>query len=131
MKPCPVENCIKNIVRRGSMCSMHYNRVYRHGSLDDLRDYHGLSGTELHRKWAAMKRRCYNPNTRQYKWYGRKGIEVCEEWQTFKPFHVWAISSGWKPGLTIDRIDNDGNYCPENCQWLTLSENVSKMRKEL
>jgi len=78
-----------------------------------------------------MKQRCYNPNNRSYKTYGGRGIKVCDEWRdNFMAFHDWAIANGYEEGLTIDRIDNDGDYEPNNCRWITLQENVSKMRKE-
>lgn len=79
--------------------------------------------------WNGMKNRCSNPNNPGYKWYGGRGIYVCKEWLSdFKGFYTWSISSGYKPGLTIDRIDNDGPYSPDNCQWLTRASNASKTR---
>lgn len=92
---------------------------------------HGKSNTKLFHVWNGMKQRCYNPNNRSYKTYGGRGIKVCDEWRdNFMAFHDWAIANGYEEGLTIDRIDNDGDYEPNNCRWITLQENVSKMRKE-
>lgn len=86
---------------------------------------HGLSHTRLHRIWHSMYCRCYYPSTNQYKSYGGKGIKVCEEWKHidgFIRFYDWAITNGYKEDLTLDRIDNEKDYCPENCRWVTLKE---------
>ena len=78
-----------------------------------------------------MKTRCHNPKTPCWKRYGGRGIKICDEWiNDFSAFRAWALVNGYKPGLTIDRKDNDGNYSPDNCQWLTLSENSKKVRMD-
>ena len=69
-----------------------------------------------------MKQRCSNPKSQRWKYYGAKGIKV--EWETVESFYDWAMKSGYKSGLSIDRIDNEKNYCPENCRWVTVSENT-------
>jgi hypothetical protein len=70
-----------------------------------------------------MKQRCANPNNQKYKDYGGRGIKVCEEWlHDFQSFYDWAIANGYADGLSIDRIDVNGNYCPENCRWVTMME---------
>ena len=70
----------------------------------------------------GMKTRCNNPNSPHYKYYGGRGITVCEEWQHVDKFREWAYNNGYKPGLTIDRIDVNGNYEPSNCRWVTMQE---------
>ena len=83
---------------------------------------HGDFGTRLYRVWAAMKNRCFNPNMKFYHDYGGRGITVCDEWLEYIPFKEWALANGYEEGLTIDRIDVNGNYCPENCHWVPMSE---------
>lgn len=71
-----------------------------------------------------MKRRCYNPNDKSYRWYGAKGIKICDEWlNNPKSFENWALDNGYNDNLTIDRKKEDGDYCPENCQWVLPVDN--------
>jgi hypothetical protein len=86
----------------------------------------------LYRIWRNMKSRCYNPNTPKYKNHGGRGIKVCDEWQEYLPFHNWAMNNGYSDGLTIERIDNDGDYEPSNCKWATCKEqNLNKRDNRL
>lgn len=86
---------------------------------------HGLSKHPLYAVWAAMKDRCSNPNNELFHRYGGRGIVVCDEWRdSFVTFYGWAMSSGYRPGITLDRRDNDGDYDPDNCRWRTYSEQM-------
>ena len=78
----------------------------------------------LYSIWRQMKGRCNNPNRPKYPIYGGRGISVCEEWQSFKNFLEWALNNGYSDGLSIDRIDNNGDYCPENCRFATPTQQV-------
>jgi hypothetical protein len=123
--------CGNRIVTRGT--SLRYGSSKSCGCLrlEKVRDantIHGLSGNHtfkprLYRIWQNMKQRCYNSKAGKYHIYGGKGIKVCDEWlNDYLIFHKWAIANGYKNNLTLDRINNNGDYCPENCRWATYKQ---------
>lgn len=95
---------------------------------------HNEAGTRLYRVWACMKTRCYTPSNTSYERYGGRGIRVCDEWRnSYEVFRDWAMANGYDPNAkrgacTLDRIDVDGNYEPNNCRWVSNSEQQRNKR---
>lgn len=114
--------CGKLCVRNGENLKSGY--VKSCGCIKKGNIKHGLCKKHpLYRVWCAMKERCVNINNHKYKNYGGRGIKVCDEWKNnFMDFYNWAMNNGYKHGLTIDRINNNGNYEPNNCRWITMYE---------
>jgi len=90
---------------------------------------HGMSKTLLYALWSHIRQRCSNPNVINYHRYGGRGISVCKEWNDFNVFMSWALANGYEKGLEIDRINNDGNYEPENCRFVTKNINTQNSSK--
>ena len=91
--------------------------------ISDSKITHGMSNSRLYRIWRNMKNRCYNPNVERYNRYGGRGIKICDEWKDdFQVFYEWSMNHGYSDKLSIDRIDTNGNYSPNNCRWITMPE---------
>ena len=104
-----------------------YTKECRHVNYNGTKKNYGykFKDKSLRSFFRDMKDRCYNPNNKSYKWYGEKGIKICNEWINNPiSFEEWALSNGYEHGLTIDRIDENKDYCPENCRWITLEDNA-------
>lgn len=113
--------CTLGNLRNGSSKSCGCTRGQKHGG----------KGTRLYSIWNNMKTRCYNPGVKGYRWYGAKGVTISPLWTNdFKAFRAWSLENGYEDDLTIDRKDSDKGYTPENCHWITLSENSLKARLE-
>jgi len=83
---------------------------------------------QMYRVWNGMKTRCWNPNCNSYKYYGARGFTICDEWLDYTVFRQWMIDQGFRPGLKIDRIDNDQGYFPENCRLATDRQQMQNRR---
>ena len=121
--------CQRPVVARG-LCHNHYEQARQRGVLKNLprkNENHGLSKHPLRPLYWDMRRRCEDPKAHNYRWYGARGIKVCDGWKNSLVDFVKDV--GERPeGTTLDRRDPDGDYSPENCQWVTWREQVENRR---
>lgn len=93
---------------------------------------HGMNNTRLYSIWGSMKSRCNNSRLSSYKIYGGRGITVCDEWaKDFMTFYNWSMANGYQDNLTIDRIDNNKGYMPDNCRWVTFEQQCNNRRTNI
>lgn len=93
---------------------------------------HGKTKTRLYSIWSSMKQRCYNKTCKDYKYYGERGIKVCQEWlNDFQMFYNWATENNYRDDLTIDRVDNNKGYSPDNCHWADMQTQNSNQHKNI
>lgn len=119
LKSCATTSC-------GCKSSRHEHK------LKEINTKHGLSRSKIYHVYHSVKNRCFKKTNKHYKDYGARGIIMCDEWKTsFETFYNWATSNGYKEGLTLERMDVNGNYDPENCTWITQSEQCNNKRTTL
>lgn len=130
---CMVTDCKDNICnRKTNYCNKHQHRYLRHGNPMIARKSvrHGMTGTTEYQAWRAMIDRCNNKTIKNYSNYGARGIKVCDRW--LNSFENFLHDMGLRPtGLSLDRIDNNGDYAPSNCRWATRKEQQQNTRKSV
>lgn len=122
-------DCGKEKIIRGSSITSGNTRSC--GCLSGRKKTQELYNTRIYKIWSNIKSRCTNPNYKRFQDYGGRGISVCKDWNKFDNFKDWAMSNGYADNLTIDRIDNNGNYEPNNCRWVTQKINSHNKRNNL
>lgn len=133
MKICKLKDCKETITRtRGyGLCNKHYLKLYRYGDPEIIKSpRHGMTNTPTHNSWLNMIKRCSYTGDINYSNYGGRGIKVCDRWLGVNGFINFFEDLGERPeGMTLDRIDSDGNYEPNNCRWATPTAQIFNRRR--
>lgn len=122
VKKSAVSKCFKE----GCKC-----KGYKIEKLGTKSQSHGETRTKLYNVWQSMHARCKCKSHPSYKNYGGRGIYVCDDWKEYLKFKEWALSHGYEDGLSLDRIDNDSPYCPENCRFVTMKQQANNRRTNI
>jgi len=121
-----------NNLRSGNTtsCGCYHRELARQRGFENAKHSESHSHrTRLYTIWCGMRQRCNNARRDSYSLYGGKGVKVCDSWKDYLNFKEWAMANGYADNLCIDRINNNGDYCPENCRWITASENTARANK--
>lgn len=117
-----------NQIMRGKQNACHCGKSK---TFHEMYYVHGESHTRLHNIWKGMRKRCNNKNSSRYDFYGGRGIKHCDEWNDYLTFKKWAVGSGYDDTMTLERIDVNGDYCPENCKWIKAEEQQKNKRNTI
>ena len=133
--------CHRVLTNQTISCGCYHDGLLARMEIRERYRAHDLSSTTLYKKWIGIKQRCHNPNHIHYKHYGGRGVNICNEWLAFDyntnvnigfiNFYNWSIEAGYHEGLTIDRIDVNGNYEPNNCRWITQDAQSKNKRSNV
>ena len=119
--------CLCGNIKAVTAYHLKVGKILSCGCIKQERYHHPVKGTRLYSIWKNMRTRCNYTKKTDYHRYGGRGIKVCGMWNSFKSFYAWAIANGYSDDLTLDRINNDGDYCPENCRWISRQRQSNNM----